>query len=94
MDINGVNRSADGVPVTAAAVPTDQVVGKRELVQAVKALNASEMFGDRNEMEIAKDPQTNRLVVRMVNRDTKEVVSQIPPQYVLQLAEDFKQNKS
>jgi uncharacterized FlaG/YvyC family protein len=30
------------------------------------------------------------MVVRIVNRNTKEVVSQIPPEYVLRLAEDLK----
>jgi len=29
-------------------------------------------------------------VIRLVNRKTKEVVSQIPPEYVLRLASDLK----
>jgi uncharacterized FlaG/YvyC family protein len=31
------------------------------------------------------------MVVKVVNRTTKDVISQIPPEYVLRLAEDLKQ---
>jgi uncharacterized FlaG/YvyC family protein len=31
------------------------------------------------------------MVVRVLDRKTKEVISQIPPEYVLRLAEDMKQ---
>jgi uncharacterized FlaG/YvyC family protein len=31
------------------------------------------------------------MVIRVVNRRTNEVISQIPPEYVLRLAQDMKQ---
>jgi len=90
MDINGVNRSVDAVPPIATTVPTDKAAQNREVVQAVKALNATEMFGQDNELLYQRDSLTKRMVVRVVNRETKDVVSQIPPEYVLRLAEDVK----
>jgi uncharacterized FlaG/YvyC family protein len=48
------------------------------------------MFGHDNELTFQRDLQTNRMVVRVVNRQTREVVSQVPPEYVLRLAEDMK----
>jgi flagellar protein FlaG len=95
MDIAGVNNSS--VPI--AATPTYQTPGdstsnstsNRDVVQAVKALNGSEMFGE-NELTFQKDPQTHRMVIKIINRNTQEVVEQIPPEYVLALAEDLKQN--
>ena len=90
MDITTVNRS---LPVTAAPAATTPVdnSSNRDVVQAVKALNGAEMFGE-NELTFQKDPLTHRMVVKIINRNTQEVVMQIPPEYVLQLAEDLKQN--
>jgi uncharacterized FlaG/YvyC family protein len=74
----------------AATVPVDQAAENREVVKAVKALNGTEMFGDDNQLTFRRDPETQRMVIRVVNRKTEEVVTQIPPEYVLRLAEDLK----
>ena len=62
----------------------------RDLMQAVKALNAAQSFGDQNEITFALDRNTRQAVIRIVDRQTQETVSQIPPEYVLRLAEDLK----
>ena len=90
MDINPVNRGVDVTSQVAATVPTDKALPTRDVVQAVKALNATEMFGQENELLYQRDPVTKRMVVRVINRVTKDVVSQIPPEYVLRLAEGVK----
>jgi uncharacterized FlaG/YvyC family protein len=72
------------------AIPAEQAAAHRDVVQAVKALNATEMFGQGNELTFQMDTQTKRMVIRVVNRQTKEVVSQVPPEYVLRLSEDLK----
>ena len=77
----------------ATAIPADKATENREVVQAVKALNNTEMFGQENDLVFQRDPQTQRMIIKIVNRNTKEVVSQIPPEYVLRLAEDLKQAK-
>jgi len=92
MDISAINRALPPVAAPAATTPVDQGTSDRDVVQAVKALNGTEMFGE-NELTFAKDPQSRRMVVRIVDRKTKEVISQIPPEYVLRLAEDLKQNR-
>jgi flagellar protein FlaG len=89
MDVNAMSPSAHGLPAPAPAIPVDQAAENRELVQAVKALNGTEMFG-QNELTFQRDAQTKRMVIRVVNRQTKEVVSQVPPEYVLRLSEDLK----
>jgi uncharacterized FlaG/YvyC family protein len=57
----------------------------------VKALNKTEMFGSDNGLEFQRDPESKRWVVKVVNRTTGDVVSQIPPEYVLRLADDLKE---
>ena len=90
MDLTAINRSAPGIHARAPAVSQDKVAEKREVVQAVKAVNGTEMFGPENELRFQRDPETNRFVVRVVNRKTREVVSQVPEEYVLRLAQDMK----
>jgi flagellar protein FlaG len=93
MDITGVNHSLQTAPAHTAPAPVDHAAQNREVVQAVKALNGTEMFGEDNQLQFQKDQQTGRMVVRVVNRKTNEVISQIPPEYVLRLAQDVKQPK-
>ena len=90
MEITAVDRSAQPMAAPAATVPVDQAAENREVVKAVKALNGTEMFGDDNQLTFRRDPETQRMVIRVVNRKTEEVVTQIPPEYVLRLAEDLK----
>ena len=90
MEIAPVSRSLPAVSAPAEAIRVDQSTENREVVRAVKALNHAEMFGQENQLQFQRDQQTQRMVVRVVNRKTQEVVSQIPPEYVLRLAEDLK----
>ena len=92
MDITALNRSVPVAPSPASVTPIDNSTSNRDVVQAVKALNSTEMFGE-NELTFQKDPQTHRMVIKIVNRKTDEVVMQIPPEYVLQLAADLKQGR-
>jgi len=91
MDVNALSRVTQGAPVSATPVAVDSAAQNRQVVQAVKALNKSEMFGSDNGLEFQRDPESKRWVVKVVNRTTGDVVSQIPPEYVLRLAEDLKQ---
>jgi flagellar protein FlaG len=72
------------------STPPERVAEQRELIRAVKALNASDLFGTSRELSFAVDRETKRPVIRIVDRTTKEVVQQIPPEYLLRMAEDLK----
>jgi uncharacterized FlaG/YvyC family protein len=90
MDITAINRGATGPLAPAPVIPVDKASENREIIQAVKALNATEMFGPENELRFQKDPESRRIVLRVVNRRTREVVSQMPAEYALRLAEELK----
>ena len=92
MDLTAIGGSATGIHAPVPAVTVDRAAENRQVVQAVKAVNGTEMFGPENELCFQKDPETNRLVVRVVNRKTKEGLSQVPEEYVLRLAEDLKKS--
>ena len=90
MEISAINRTDPALPVTAVNVPPDIATLNRDLVQAVKALNESEMFGQDEELDFQIDSATKCLVVRVLNRNTKEVITQVPPEYVLRMAQSLK----
>ena len=76
-----VNDSQDSIHIQAA---------NRQVIQAVRAVNASDKLGDSNELTFSLDRRTRRPVIRIVNRNTNEVVRQIPNEEVLRLAENLK----
>ncbi len=74
---------------TAAAPLAQTPAQNRELIKAVKAVNAAELFGQNSELTFALDRDTRRPVVRIVDRNTGETIEQIPPEYLLRLAADI-----
>ena len=63
-----------------------ETADRRELVRAVRAINQVQLFGDRNELTYFFDRESRRTVVRIVNRETREVVRQLPTEEALRLA--------
>jgi flagellar protein FlaG len=61
----------------------------RQVIQAARAVNASDSLG-RNELTFFLDPNSRRAIIKIVNRETQEVVEQIPSEVVLRLAENLK----
>jgi uncharacterized FlaG/YvyC family protein len=58
----------------------------RAVVSAVKGLNKSEFLGQDRELVFGVDPDSQRPVVRIVERETGIVIDEIPPGVVLRLA--------
>jgi uncharacterized FlaG/YvyC family protein len=94
MDVISMNQGMQSPSATAPAptAPVDKAAENREVIQAIKALNGTEMFGQDNVLLFEKDRHSQRMVIRVVNKNTQEVISQIPAEYVLRLADDAKQN--
>lgn len=90
MNISAATRSFQPLDPAAPVSAVEQPAQTRDVVQAVKALNATEMFGQENELVFQMDQEAKRMVVQIVNRQTREVVSQIPAEYLLRLSEDMK----
>jgi len=90
MDITAINRGLNATHAPTPAIPADRAAETREVVQAIRAINGTEMFGPENELRFQQDPETRRLIVRVVNRKTKDVISQVPAEYILRIAEDLK----
>jgi flagellar protein FlaG len=64
------------------------VAQERELIKAVKAVNSTDLFGYSSELTFIFDRHTGRALVRVIDRNTREVVMQVPPEYVIRMAEE------
>jgi uncharacterized FlaG/YvyC family protein len=84
--LNKVDHTA---PAAAAVQAPEQAASNRQIVQAVKAVNKSEMLGENSELSFMLDRETQRPVIQILDRRTREVIQQIPPEYVLRLAADL-----
>src|SRR5690349_7225331 len=87
MDISRIER----IDATAAVeTSADRMVApRRELVEAVKQISESKLFGDDKELNFTFDNETRRPLLRLVDRNTGEVVRQFPPEEVLRLVKQF-----
>lgn len=64
-----------------------------QLIRAVEKVNLSQLFGQSTELTFSYDPHTKKAVLRIVDRETKEVVRQLPSEELLQLAQDLEEKE-
>ena len=89
MDISSINNLTASVAASASqSLPQPVGADQRALIQAVKSVNTAQLFGADKELTFVKDRVTQRPVVRIVSKDTGEVVAQIPAENVLLMAEE------
>jgi len=96
MSITEASYATTALPLvrTPAPVSPEHAAGNRSLIQAVKAVNQAETFGDNYEITFQFDRNSRLPVIRIVNRGTNDVVEQIPAEYILQLAESLGKGES
>jgi hypothetical protein len=96
MSIGPVNISTAGYPysgsvstgVSPHGVPATLLPEHRDLIQAVRAINSADLFGQNNELTFVFDRDSRRTLVRVVDRNTQEVVMQIPAERVIEMAKE------
>lgn len=86
MDVTSLNTAQLPVTTTVpAAISAEEQAQNRELIRAVRAVNAVELYGQDSKVTFVLD-QAGHARLQVVNRKTKEVIRQIPPQDVLSAA--------
>jgi len=90
MDITKVQNTGMAAPAGTETVTTSQMAQNRDLIQAVRTVNGAELFGQDNELTFLLDRETRRPILRIVSRKPNEVIRQVPPEYVLRLAEEMR----
>jgi uncharacterized FlaG/YvyC family protein len=87
MEVTSIQPTAIA-PAASAQVSVAEAAQRRQLLEAAQSVNESGVLG-QNQLVFFLDRQTHRAVIRLVDRTTQQVVSQIPPEYVLRLAQDL-----
>lgn len=57
-----------------------------EMIHAVEAVNEAKLLGESQELTFTFDRRTRKAILQIVDRKTREVVQEIPPEYLRQLA--------
>jgi len=92
MDIVPVSHPGQIAPAAVPAQAPNWLAENRELIRNVKEVDAAALFGEGSELSFARDPETKRPVVRVINRQTGEVMWQAPPEYLLQVARTLREH--
>lgn len=77
-------------PIPPALSP-EQRAEQALLIKAVEAVNQAKLFGESTELTFSLDRRTNKLILQIVDRETREVVRQIPPEFLRRLSEDLRE---
>jgi len=88
MNISSINSFSSHLATAAQPAPPKPTEDQKALIQAVKTVNASAVFGEENELTFKVDRAAGIAVVRIVNKKTGALVQQIPNEQVLKLAEE------
>ena len=80
--------AAYATPAPSALTP-EKRAEQHQLIQAVRAVNETHIFGEYNELQFSRDRDTHTPVMKIIDKRTKEVIRQIPPEYILRLASDM-----
>ena len=89
-----MNSNHSGRIVVAEKADTVQSVKEsvkpEDIKMAVSELNR--LAGSFNEkVQFSLDDKTNRIIIKLIDRDTNEVVSEIPSKYSIRLLEHFQE---
>jgi len=89
MNVSYVGFSSLAGAATASVSAEPLAASQRQVAQAARVVNQSGELG-RNQIVFSIDTQTRQRVVLIENKETHDVVQQIPPEYVLKLAQNLR----
>jgi len=85
MDVSPLQTLPQVASPSPVSISSEQQAENRQLIQAVHAINAAELFGKDSELTFALDRTARRAVVRLVNRKTRTEIREIPAEELLGL---------
>ena len=65
----------------------EEAAKNRELIKAIKTINEGGALGPSNELRFAFDKATGQALIKIVDRVTNEVISQVPREGALRAAQ-------
>jgi uncharacterized FlaG/YvyC family protein len=93
MDVKVPPQIAGVLPIGGEPVRLSPLAEHRELIQAVRVVNGAAMLGQDNELSYQLDRESHRIILRLVDRKTNEVIRQVPQEAVLEMAREARQRR-
>jgi len=87
MDVSPLHNAPQIVAPSPTSGSAEQQAENLQLVQAVHAINAAELYGEESELTFVLERRTRRATVRLVHRRTRQMIREIPADQVLSMAE-------
>lgn len=78
------------MPIDLRTELNEPIVLSRQLITAVKALSRTELTTDEQELAFGVDPGSDLIVIKVLDRETKKVLRQIPAEVALKMARDLR----
>lgn len=85
MEIGPINRVILPLATSVPAPSREDATTVRQIVSAVRGLNKSELMGQNRTLAFVRDPDTHTPVIQVVDRETGDVIDQIPAEAVLRM---------
>src|SRR5690348_5048477 len=89
MEIGPVNRADLSVPLASPTTSLDWTTNDRQIVSAVQWLKQAEWLGQERELTYLRDPKTGHFIIKILDRQTGDVIDQIPPETILRLVTEL-----
>ncbi len=86
MDVSAIGSVGQVTHIANLQLDPQQRAERVALVHAVKVVNDAQSFGPTSEVTFSLDRATNKPIMRIVDRETQEVIAQLPPEYLLRMA--------
>src|SRR5271168_2961052 len=82
-------KAANQGPATKPSANQETAAARRALATAARVVNTSEVLGQQNELVFSLDPTSHRVVARILDRATQQLVEQVPAEYILKIAAEL-----
>jgi hypothetical protein len=92
MGIGPVNRVDMSVQVDAASMSGESAATLRQIVAAIRGVNDSEWVGHRRELRSRRN-RNGRLVIELIDRETGEVLGELPLGEVIHMADELQRER-
>jgi uncharacterized FlaG/YvyC family protein len=83
MEIHSMYGVSQTMPIDPAPRSRENSDAQQAVVTAVRAMNKSELLGSDRELQFTRDSQTQKMVIQIVDRQSGDVLDQIPPEQIL-----------
>jgi uncharacterized FlaG/YvyC family protein len=86
MNVNPLGDLNIGALATTEGPTVEQAAQARQIAQAVRQINGSSAMPEDRELSMLLDPKTKMPIVRVIDSRTREIVNQIPAEYIVRIA--------